>query len=291
MGMAEEMEPKPFGVSDEQLVVEPTVYREDLFTGKTALVSGAGSGIGKGIAYLLGRLGAAVVICGRKEEKLRVTENWLQKIGAEVDVHAMTIRDPEQVKALVDAVWDKHGQLDLLVNNAGGQFPQPAIEFSPKGWNAVIETNLTGTWYMMQEAARHWRDHDQSGSIVNIIADFWRGMPYIAHTCAARAGVSYLSKTLAIEWAPLNIRVNCIAPGTIETEGLNVYPRQELEKLGHHNVMKRFGTVMDVAEAVVYLGGPSGAFITGETLTIDGGQQMWGDAWALGRPEYFDQPK
>jgi NAD(P)-dependent dehydrogenase (short-subunit alcohol dehydrogenase family) len=140
---------------------------------------------------------------------------------------------------------------------------------------------------MMQAAARHWRNHEQQGNIVNITANFWRGMPQISHTGAARAGVSNLALSLGVEWAPLGIRVNCVAPGTIETEGLNVYP-EEMRPLFHNkNAMRRLGTVMEVAEAVVYLAGPSGSYITGETLTVDGGQFMWGSAFPFAEPEYF----
>ncbi len=288
--MSDEVQPDWYGMSDEEILAYPTVYRSDLLMGQTVLVSGGGTGIGRGIAYLCARLGANIVICGRKEESLRKAEALIHSIGVEADVHVMTIRDPDAVNTMMAAVWERFGRLDMLVNNAGGQFPQEAIDYSVKGWNAVIDTNLSGTFYMMQAAARQWRDHDQPGSIVNIIANFWRGMPHIAHTGAARAGVSYLAKSLGVEWAPYNIRVNCIAPGVIETEGLNVYPKQIVDHLGYRNVMKRLGTVMDVAEAAVYIAGPSGAYITGETLTVDGGQQMWGDGWALGRPEYFNVP-
>ena len=215
---------KIYGIEDADLAARPTVFRDELLKGKVALVSGAGSGLGKAIAFLFARLGADLVICGRDEEKLRGTERWLRKFGAEVDVHPMTIRDPEQVARLIDAAWEARGGIDILVNNAGGQFPQKAIEFSVKGWNAVIDTNLNGTWYMMQAAARRWIADERPGAIINIVAVFQRGMPDIAHTCAARAGVTYLSKTVAVEWAPDRIRVNCVAPGCIETEGFNVYP-------------------------------------------------------------------
>ena len=126
--------------------------------------------------------------------------------------------------------------------------------------------------------------------IVNVIADFWRGMPHISHTCAARAGVSYLSKSLGVEWAEHNIRINCVAPGTIETEGLNVYPPEVFDTMHLNNPMKHMGDVMDVAEAVVYLGSQAGKFISGETLTVDGGQFMWGDTFAMGTPAYFQGP-
>jgi citronellol/citronellal dehydrogenase len=276
-----------FGMTDDELLKFPTVYRDDLLKGQVVLVSGGGTGIGKAIAVLLGRLGANIVVCSRKEEKLQSTREVLEKIGVQCDTHAMTIRDPEEVDGLMGKIWDKHGRLDMVVNNAGGQFPQEAIDYEYKGWNAVIDTNLTGTFLMMQAAARQWKAHEQSGSIVNIIADFWRGMPQIAHTSAARAAVANLAMSLSVEWAPINVRVNCVAPGVIETSGLNVYPEEARRTFNERNPMKRLGTVMEVAEAVVYLGGPSGSYITGETLTVDGGQYMWGHAWPFGKPDYY----
>ena len=278
---------KVYGIEDADLAARPTVFRDELLKGKVALVSGAGSGLGKAIAFLFARLGADLVICGRDEEKLRGTERWLRKFGAEVDVHPMTIRDPEQVARLIDAAWEARGGIDILVNNAGGQFPQKAIEFSVKGWNAVIDTNLNGTWYMMQAAARRWVGDERPGAIINIVAVFQRGMPDIAHTCAARGGVTYLSKTVAVEWAPNRIRVNCVAPGCIETEGFNVYPPTAAALYSYANPMMRTGDVQDVAEACVYLAAPSGKFINGEILAIDGGQQMWGDVWSHTKPDYF----
>jgi NAD(P)-dependent dehydrogenase (short-subunit alcohol dehydrogenase family) len=139
---------------------------------------------------------------------------------------------------------------------------------------------------MMQSAARKWREHQTAGSIVNIVAIVSRGMPQVAHTCAARAGVIYLSKSLSTEWAPLNIRVNCVAPGSIASEGLNVYPREAAEQFVYSNPMKRLGDVIDIAEAVVYLSAPSGKFITGELLAVDGGRQQWGEDWPGGIPDY-----
>ena len=197
------------------------------------------------------------------------------------------------VTALFDAVHARFGRLDVLVNNAGGQFAQPAIEYSVKGWNAVIDTNLNGTWYMMQTAARYWQDSGGAGNIVNIVADVWRGMPGVAHTIAARAGVIYLSKTVAVEWAPLQIRVNCVAPGCCETSAFAYYPPEGTATYWQANPMLRPGDAMDIAESVVYLAAGSGKFITGEVITVDGGQQMWGDPWTTGRPAYFriDDPE
>jgi citronellol/citronellal dehydrogenase len=276
-----------FGFTEDDLRNQPTVFRPDLFAGKTVLVSGAGSGLGRAIAALFARLGANLMVCGRNEEKIAKAADFFRSLGATVEHRAMTIRDPDQVAALIGDTWDAFDRLDVLVNNAGGQFPQPAIDFSPKGWNAVIDTNLNGSWYMMQAAARRWRDESKPGAIVNIVADVWRGLPGIAHTAAARAGVIYLSKSIAVEWAPLNIRVNCVAPGCCETEGYGVYPKEGVETYAQSNPMRRSGDAQDIAEACVYLAAPSGKFVTGEVVTVDGGQQMWGDPWPTGRPDYF----
>jgi NAD(P)-dependent dehydrogenase (short-subunit alcohol dehydrogenase family) len=280
-------EPRSFGMSDEQVAALPTVFREDLFAGKVALVSGAGSGIGKGIAFLFARLGASLAICGRDAAKLATTEAALRRFGAPVLSRAMTIRDPEQVTGLMDAAWAEFGRLDVLVNNAGGQFAAKALDYTVKGWNAVIDTNLNGTWYMMQQAALRWRERGQPGCIVNIVADIWRGLPDIAHTCAARAGVVYLTRSLAVEWAPLRIRVNCVAPGCVETAAFAQYPPEGAATYADANPMRKAGDVQDVAEACAYLAASSGKFITGEVITVDGGQQLWGDPWPLGRPPEF----
>ncbi len=281
------MQKKQFGFTDQEFLNAPTVYANDLFKNKTVLITGAGSGIGKANSVLFARLGANVVLCGRTEEKLHATEALISGFDGQHTSIPMTIRDPEQVASLMDSVWDQYGQLDLLLNNGGGQFPQPAIDFSVKGWNAVIDTNLNGTWYMMQSAARKWVEHKQSGNIVNIVATFVRGLPGIAHTCAARAAVTYLSKTLAVEWAEHNIRVNCVAPGCVETEGFGVYPDEGRESFYRSNPMLHAGEAHDIAEACVYLAASSGKFITGELLTVDGGQQQWGDTWPAGKPDYF----
>ena len=276
-----------FGFSDEELASQTTVYKEGLFREKVCLVSGGATGLGKAVAGLFGRLGAKIVLCGRSQEKLEAVLPFFDRFGVEVMTQAMTIRDPEAVEELFDKVYQKFGRLDVLVNNAGGQFPQAAIDFSVKGWNAVIDTNLSGSWYMMQTAAKRWRHSEEEGNIVNIVADIWRGMPGIAHTAAARAGVIYLSKTIAIEWAPLKIRVNCVAPGCCETHAFSMYPAEGAKTYWQANPMLKPGDAMDIAESCVYLAASSGKLITGEVVTVDGGQQLWGDPWATGRPKYF----
>jgi citronellol/citronellal dehydrogenase len=279
-----------FGKTHEELANAPLAFRSDLFRDQTVLVSGAATGLGKATAYLFARLGARLAICGRKPEPLEAAAEGLRQLGAEVLAFPMSIRNVEDVDRLHSKVWEHFGGLDILVNNAGGQFPQAAIDFSAKGWGAVIDTNLNGTWHMMQAAARRWRDAGRGGCITNVVAVVWRGMPGIAHTCAARAGVIYLSKTVATEWAPLNIRVNCVAPGVIETEGMNVYPEEARRTLPGSNPMRRSGQATDVADAIAYLSGPSSSFTTGEVLVLDGGGQNWGDLWTIPRPAYFADP-
>lgn len=264
-----------------------TVYRSDLFAGKVAMVSGGGSGIGRATALLFARLGARVAICGRTADKLERVAAFACERGATMIAVPTNVREPEQVDALFKRIHDEFGRLDYTVNNAGGQFPQSAIDYAPKGWNAVINNNLNGTWYMMQRAAQYWRDTGTPGSICNIAVVIERGMPGVAHTVAARAGIIGATRTVAVEWAPLNIRVNCVAPGLTATEGLDVYPPEARKEFPRANPMKRPGTAMEIAEACVYLSASSGSFITGEVLTVDGGGKLWGELWTAGRPDYF----
>lgn len=277
-----------FGIPDDALLALDTVYRPDLLAGRTVAVTGAGSGIGKAISLLFGRLGARVFLASRSEEKLATTAALLERIGAAHHVLPTNIRLPESVDALFGAIEDAGHGLDVLVNNAGGQFPQASTALSDKGWRAVIDTNLNGTWTMMQRAARLWQRLARPGCIVNIIAPHRRGMYGLAHTVAARAAVDHLSRNLAVEWAPDRIRVNCVLPGPIDTEGMNVYPPEAQATLATSNPMKRLGHVQDIAEACVYLSARSGDFITGETLVVDGGHQLQGDLWLAGRPVHYE---
>lgn len=282
-------EPKRWGFTDEELAQLETVYRPGLLDGKSFIVSGGGTGMGKVMVFLLARLGAKVSICARREENLKATADAVKRlVGADIHYKSMSIREPEQVEAYMDEVFTHFGGLTTLVNNAGGQYPQAAIDFSDKGWNAVIDLNVNGTWYMMQRAARRWRDRGEPGNIVTITAPIDRGLPQIAHTCAARGAVTSLSRTVAVEWAPLNIRVNCLAPGSIATDGLNTYPPEANSRFKNANPMRRLGDAWDIAQGIVYLSSESGKFITGQTLTVDGGYTMWGNVWPGGVPDYFN---
>ncbi len=278
---------KAFGMTDEELASAGSIYASDLFAGKRVLVSGAGSGIGKASAWLLGRLGAEVVIVGRTLEKLESAAEPMRAAGLKITTRALNIRDPEAVDETFKAIWEELGPIDVLVNSAGGQFPQQAIDFSPNGWKAVIDTNLNGTWFMMQAAAKRWAEAEMPGNIVNLVTVIDKGMPGVAHTCAARAGVIYASKSVAVEWAPLNIRINCIAPGIIDTEGMNVYPTEAVERFTESNPMRRFASAWEVAQMVAYLGSEASGFMTGEVVTMDGGGTLWGELWTAGKPDYF----
>jgi citronellol/citronellal dehydrogenase len=234
--------PAKSGLADDELARHPTVFAADALNEWVVAVSGGAGGIGRAIAWLFARLGAHVVVVGRDKSKLDALVGHLADRNLKASAHVADIRLPEAVKTLFDTVWATHGRLDSLINSAGGQFPRAAIDFSIKGWNAVIDTNLNGTWYMMQAAAQRWRDHKHPGSIVNIVVVTTHGLYGIAHTIAARSGVIGLSRAVAVEWAPLNIRVNCVAPGAIETEGWRVYAPEVRAAYPRSNPMKRAGS-------------------------------------------------
>lgn len=260
---------------------------EILFRDKVVLVSGGATGIGRALVWMLARMGAKVVTCGRSVEKLDILRDELASQGYEILAVPTDIRKSEDVASLFARIGAHHGRLDLLINNAGGQFPQSAIDMSANGFRAVIDNNLLGTWSMMQSAARYWRDTNMPGSIVNVVAVVDRGILGAAHTAAARAGVIYLSKTVAVEWIPLKIRVNCVAPGTIFTEGMAGYPEEAKKTFARSNPMLRLGDPWEVAEACLFIGSDASSFTTGELLRVDGGGQLWGEQWTQGKPEYF----
>lgn len=259
------------------------MYRQDLFEGKIVLVTGGRSGIGYGIARQFLELGARVFICSRKETALQKAAEQLTVYG-EVSYTPCDIRKVSDIKTLAQAIRETYGRLDILINNAGGQFPAPAELISENGWAAVINNNLNGTFYMSQLMAQEFFIPQKSGNIVNIIANILRGFPGMAHTGAARAGVENLTKTLAQEWATYNIRINAVAPGTIESSGLDTYPQQiqdSFEKARQANLMQRFGTVEDVANAVMFYASPLSSYISGTTLYVDGLEHLSADRMGL----------
>ncbi len=256
------------------------MFKEDLFKDKIILVTGGGSGIGFDISKLFLQYGAYVFIASRKEERLQKAVEQLSEFGG-CDYVVCDIREKENVENVAKSIKDKKGKLDILVNNAGGQFPSLAESISFNGWNAVINNNLNGTWYMTQTMSKSFFIPQKSGCIINIIANIFRGFPGMAHTGAARAGVDNLTKTLAVEWAKYHIRVNAVAPGLIFSSGFKNYPPELLEGMHKKIPMKRFGTTEEVGNLCLYLASPMADFITGETVYIDGGHRLWGDLFEI----------
>ncbi len=254
-----------------------TIFKDGIFEGKVALVTGGGTGIGLRIARELGQLGATVVIASRTKEKLEAGLKILKEDGSIAELVECNIRDEESVKACVSEVVKNHGKIDILINNGGGQFPSPAEFINRKGWHAVVETNLTGTFFLTQEVFNQSMQK-KGGSVVNITMDNRNGFPMLSHSAAARAGVQNLTMSLANEWGKYGVRINSVAPGTIESSGLDSYAPQFQEFVrgyGKHNQHFRLGTEAEIASAVVFLASPAASFITGVNLAVDGGESIY----------------
>lgn len=253
-----------------------SVFRPDLFEDQVILVTGGGTGIGRCIAHELASLGAHVVIAGRRPDPLEETVAEITEAGGQASSIVLNIREEEDVDSTLKNLVEKHGRLDAVVNNAGGQFAAPAVAIKPKGWRAVIDTNLNGTWFVSQAAFKHGLCK-KGGCIVNIVADMWNGFPTMAHTGAARAGVVNLTQSLAIEWSSAGVRVNAVAPGFILSSGMKTYPAH-VQKMASSKFRKnpsaRAGTESEVSAAVAFLLSPAAAYITGETLRVDGASSL-----------------
>lgn len=264
---------------------QASIFRDGIFAGKVAVVTGGGSGIGLSIAAELRLLGAHVLICGRSQDKLDNGTAILEQVTGDGRIWAKTcnIRERDSITEFLDAAVSEFGAIDYLVNNAGGQFPCPAAAISERGWNAVIDTNLTGTFTMSQQVALKSMIGNGGGVIVNIIAQMWNGFPMMSHTGAARAGVNNLTKSLSVEWAQAGIRVNAVAPGIIESAGIGSYS-PENRKIFYEAVGfipgGRLGTPREIAAATVFLLSPAAGFITGTTLRVDGGEPLMGSSAA-----------
>ncbi|MFF4845469.1 SDR family oxidoreductase [Streptomyces collinus] len=249
----------------------------DEFSGRTALVTGGGSGIGRAIAQRWSAGGGHVTVLGRREEPLRETVKLIEAAGGEADAVACDVRDATAVDAAVDQVAARHGRLDVLVNNAAGNFVVPGEQLSPGGWKAVVDIVLNGTFHCTRAAARHMLAHER-GAILNVIAGYaWHGHPGTVHSAAAKGGVLAMTRTLAVEWAARGVRVNCIAPGPTETEGAAaaLWPDQAARDRVLGSVPAgRFTTPDEVAESAAFLISDRAAYITGDVLVVDGGQWL-----------------
>ncbi|MEM7538904.1 MAG: SDR family oxidoreductase [Chloroflexota bacterium] len=268
-----------------------SIFRSNLFDNQTILTTGGGTGIGRAIAIELASLGAHVILAARKEERLASTAADIAESGGNVSYYPVNIRQDESVEALFDQILENHGTLHAVVNNAGGQFMSPAEKINQKGWHAVVETNLTGTFLMCRQAFNRVFAK-QGGSIVNIVAEMWRGFPGMSHTGAARAGVVNLTKTLAVEWAYAGVRINAVAPGTIDGHGLTQYPDEVkpfLDAAKDEIPYKRLGTEQEIAATVTFLLSPAAAYISGETICVDGASSLWRKRWEI--PNHDRAPK
>ena len=253
-----------------------SVFRAGLFDGRVAWVTGGGSGIGRCVAHELASLGATVVVSGRTAARLDTVVAEIGADGGRAEALPFDIRDEDAVKASVAEVVRRHGRIDALVNNAGGQFPAPLAAISKRGFDAVVSNNLTGGFLMMREAyLQSMQKH--GGAIVNMTADFRNGMPGMGHSGAARAGMANLTMSAAYEWASSGVRVNAVAPGWVASSGMDTYQgavRALLPKLKAHVPLRRLATEAEVSAAIVFLLSPAAAFITGITLQIDGGASL-----------------
>ena len=266
------------------------VFRAGLFDGQVALITGGGSGIGRGIADLFASLGAHVVLASRKLERVEAAAAEIRATGAAASAVALDVRDAERVQAVIAEVKDAHGRIDHLVNNAAGNFYAPSETLSVNAWKSVIEIDLYGTFFCSQAVLPVMRAQG-GGSIVNISMTLhYRGWPLMAHATAAKAGIDAITKTLALEWAPHGVRMNAVAPGPIPTEGvrkaftpppsaegvpdvfavekaMGAYARRAIP-------LQRWGTPTDIGNMVAFLCSPAGSWITGAIMVVDGGEWL-----------------
>jgi citronellol/citronellal dehydrogenase len=254
-----------------------SVFRDGLFAGRTVIVTGGGTGIGRCIAHELASLGASVVIWGRREDPLRKTVAEIEDDGGVASYVLGDIRNAEAVDAALGEVVARHGRVDGLVNNAGGQFSALAVDISANGFDAVVRNNLLGGFLVSKASYVAWmRDH--GGAIVNVTADHARGIPLMAHSSAARAGTANLTRTLAVEWASSGVRVNCVAPGFVASSGYDTYEgelfAERLHQLPRLTLAQRHGTESEVSAAVTFLLSDAAAYITGHELLVAGGSDL-----------------
>ena len=250
-----------------------SAFRPGLFAGRVAIVTGGGSGIGRCTAHELASLGARIALVGRKQEKLDAVKAEIAKVGGEAEGFTCDIREEERVRETIAAILKRFRRIDHLVNNAGGQFTAPLEAISAKGWDAVVRNNLTGGFLMARETYTQWMKANGGGSIVNITADNWLGMPMMGHSGAARAGMVNFTETAAYEWSHASVRVNAVAPGWIASSGMDQYPpemRERIRTLKDINPLGRMGTESEVSAAIVFLLSDAAAYISGATLRIDG---------------------
>ena len=264
------------------------VFAPALFRGRTALVTGGGRGIGRAIALAFARFGANVVIASRQPENLTPTAAEITTLGAQCLAVPTNIRETNEVDALVQQAIERFGAIDFLVNNAGGQFPARPSDISDRGWRAVVDLNLNGTWNMCSRVGPHMLARG-CGAVVNIVHvySFDRGAPAFAHSGAARAGVVNLTKSLAYYWARHGVTINALAPGSVATQGLREEEYSHAEQSDYEKLQikdiptHRLGDADEVAAIVLFLCSPAAHYINGATIIADGAQYLenWTPMW------------
>jgi citronellol/citronellal dehydrogenase len=259
------------------------VFVPGLLEGMTCVVSGAGSGLGRASALELARLGADVVGCGRRSEPLAETAEMAAPLPGRFEHENLDIREEEAVDGFVAKVVERHGGIDLLLNNAGGQFLSPAEAISPKGFRTVIELNVQGTWLMTHAVATRAFIPQRRGKVLSVTLSPHHGMPGMVHSGAARAAVENMMRTLSVEWARFNIQLCALAAGQFDTETLRTkYPKPVVDNVAGTVPLGRLGTEEEMAWLVAFLASPAGDFFSGAVITIDGARDNWFGAWPPG---------
>jgi citronellol/citronellal dehydrogenase len=254
------------------------IFAPDLLAGQVVVVTGGGTGLGRATAVELSGLGAHVVVVGRRPEPLAETVALCPPGGASAEV--CDIREEDQVDALVDRVVERHGTIDTLVNNAGGQYMTPAEDITPKGFRTVVRLNLEGTWLMTHAVAtKAMIPSGRGGKIISVTLSPHHGLPGMAHSSAARAGVENLMRVLSIEWARFNIRTTALAAGHFATDALKKYPKPVYEGVARTVPLQRLGEAEEHAWLVAYLASPAGDYYSGTVLTLDGARDNWFGPW------------
>lgn len=270
--------------------MDNTLFRPELFKGQRVLVTGGGTGLGLAMAKTLASLGAEVHLCGRRLGVVSdVAAELAQDYGIDAYAYAVDIRDPEAVDQLMESIWQQHGPLDALINNAAGNFISRTETLSPGGFNAISDIVQRGTFYMTQAAGKRWIAQKHPGAVLSIVVTWvWTGSPFVVPSAMSKAGVDAMTKSLAVEWGRHGIRLNAIAPGVIPTEGASerLRPGQNnQDTLALRNPTQRLGTGKDIGQLAAFLLCPQNSWINGQTIALDGGDYLANGAYFT---EYFD---